>query len=242
MIYFILSPEANSVKIGYTKENAKKRLMELQTGNNTFLTLIALIEGNFNKEKELHQEFIEYRQSGEWFYFGEKIRTLVTNINNQEKTTPITTAKKDLVEEILCYINDNATYVNIKKDKVGNFYTCGVDGTYTLFDYDNFIKEFYEYSSKIVTKNKLKSILFLCAKETDETLIEPSFKSDEISFYVAYKIENKIPFRLKDIISDLKINYDTKFLSSILINEYNLKKPTKHRSYKNIKGYWWNYN
>jgi hypothetical protein len=82
VIYFILNPETNNVKIGYTAGNIKSRLANIQTGNSVLLSVIATISGELQDEAVYHEKFTEYRQQGEWFYFGEKIRKFITEINN----------------------------------------------------------------------------------------------------------------------------------------------------------------
>lgn len=65
-IYFIKDTKNNTIKIGITG-NIKNRMSALQTSSPYKLELIKLIDGDINKEKELHLRFDKYRLSGEWF-------------------------------------------------------------------------------------------------------------------------------------------------------------------------------
>lgn len=90
MIYFLLSPETNTVKIGFTT-NVDKRLSVLQTGSPYQLQLVKVISGSPRKEKQLHQKFAEYNIRGEWFTWCDTIKNYVDeltpykeNISNDE--------------------------------------------------------------------------------------------------------------------------------------------------------------
>lgn len=67
MVYFIT--DSNHIKIGYTKNDVRKRLKQLQTSNPNKLFLLGYIEGDKNVEKTLHKKFSSsiIRQNGEWF-------------------------------------------------------------------------------------------------------------------------------------------------------------------------------
>lgn len=81
MIYFIRS--GKYVKIGYSK-NPKKRLDELQTGNPEKLKLIAVMQGNLQTEKSLHDLYSNKRIRGEWFRYIGDLKASIMSINNQE--------------------------------------------------------------------------------------------------------------------------------------------------------------
>ena len=59
MVYFIT--DGVNIKIGYTSGSPINRLKKLQTGSSQKLTLIGYIDGNKNKEKELHNKFSNLR-------------------------------------------------------------------------------------------------------------------------------------------------------------------------------------
>ena len=81
MVYFIT--DGNYIKIGYTKNNSKKRLKQLQTSNANRLFLLGYIEGDKTVEKELHNKFSSsiVRQNGEWFFPTEDLIDYI-NKNN----------------------------------------------------------------------------------------------------------------------------------------------------------------
>ena len=70
MIYVINEHNSDNYKIGFTAGDPRARLTALQTGNPSKLTLFAIIEGDINKEKELHKDLQSRRTIGEWFQFS----------------------------------------------------------------------------------------------------------------------------------------------------------------------------
>lgn len=67
-VYFIRDLECGLIKIGYTRgQSAEGRLSTLQTANAHKLALIAIMEGGYPDESELHQQFAAHHVRGEWF-------------------------------------------------------------------------------------------------------------------------------------------------------------------------------
>jgi len=66
MIYFIQQGIDGPIKIG-TTDDINKRIATLQTGSPHKLRLIGVIEGDQEKERQLHNFFSAYRLTGEWF-------------------------------------------------------------------------------------------------------------------------------------------------------------------------------
>jgi len=64
MIYFVKSDD--KVKIGYT-DSPQKRIQSIQTSSPHELDVLLLIEGSYDKEKELHKKFKIHACKGEWF-------------------------------------------------------------------------------------------------------------------------------------------------------------------------------
>lgn len=62
-VYFI--SDGALVKIGYTKNNPKKRLQQLSTGSSEKLYLLGYVYGSNELEKTLHRIF--HRVNLEWF-------------------------------------------------------------------------------------------------------------------------------------------------------------------------------
>ena len=81
MIYFIRQDD--KVKIGYT-EDINNRLSQLKTGSPYELTVALLIEGDYDKKKELHDTFSDFRIRGEWYEFCEDIQEYITSMNEKD--------------------------------------------------------------------------------------------------------------------------------------------------------------
>lgn len=64
------------VKIGVA-EYPQSRLETLQNSSPAQLVLVCTIPGGFEKEKELHAKFSNYRRHGEWFEYVPEIATYI---------------------------------------------------------------------------------------------------------------------------------------------------------------------
>ncbi|MFE4263438.1 GIY-YIG nuclease family protein [Streptomyces sp. NPDC056883] len=62
-------PATGPVKIGFTGDDATKRLRSLQTGSPVPLTVLAEFAGTKQLEAKLHRHFAGRRLHGEWFDF-----------------------------------------------------------------------------------------------------------------------------------------------------------------------------
>lgn len=79
MIYFIYDSNNNAVKIGKTnKDSLYVRLSMIQVGNPNELTILGVMDGDLDKEQELHQEFKKYYIRGEWFTYSDEIKEYVS--------------------------------------------------------------------------------------------------------------------------------------------------------------------
>lgn len=72
-VYFIGPVDAETVKIGWTKDDPYRRLKALQTGNGSTLHLYGAIPGTRRDEKALHVSLSHLHLRGEWFAFSEEI-------------------------------------------------------------------------------------------------------------------------------------------------------------------------
>lgn len=63
--YFIQQHNGGNIKIGFTRQEPKRRLSELQTANSHPLCIVGLIVGNH--EKRLHKKFANIKVNGEWY-------------------------------------------------------------------------------------------------------------------------------------------------------------------------------
>lgn len=86
MIYFITNGE--SIKIGYTKSNIERRLKQLQTSCPQKLFILGWIDGDKEKEKELHIKFSNsrIRSNGEWFRPTHDILEYINTYNKKANT------------------------------------------------------------------------------------------------------------------------------------------------------------
>ena len=66
-VYFIKMEETGDIKIGFSEKHPNGRLKDFQTGNSNKLNLIGFIEGTYQDETDLHQEFSENKVRNEWF-------------------------------------------------------------------------------------------------------------------------------------------------------------------------------
>ena len=73
MIYFIQGINGGPIKIGYTENGIKNRIMALQVGFPYKLEIVCLINGGKAKERRIHNTFISSRLQGEWFSPDNKI-------------------------------------------------------------------------------------------------------------------------------------------------------------------------
>lgn len=86
-VYFIFNSLTKNYKIGKTKNNADRRLKQLQTGNEIELKIVRCIEyENPEIEKYLHEYFQDRRLHGEWFKVSiEEIDYVIALIKNTYK-------------------------------------------------------------------------------------------------------------------------------------------------------------
>ena len=128
-VYFIQEEETGRIKIGFSEKHPKGRLNDFQTGNSNKLILLGYIEGTYEDEYNLHQEFSEerIRNENEWF---ESSPRLVNRI-------------KELLEESL---EDKKSKIKVlNKGLYNGEYKDGKEhgqGTYTFPDGDKYVGEF----------------------------------------------------------------------------------------------------
>ena len=66
-VYFIQCAETKFIKIGFSETFPTARLRQLQVGSGGKLHLVAFIQDRASRERELHRQFSEYHERGEWF-------------------------------------------------------------------------------------------------------------------------------------------------------------------------------
>jgi hypothetical protein len=72
MIYFIRSRDGGPIKIG-TTIRLSQRLKSLADEHGKDLEVLAIAEGSYTRESELHRQFSHLRAFGEWFEPGDDL-------------------------------------------------------------------------------------------------------------------------------------------------------------------------
>ena len=63
MVYFIQAGKDGPIKIGYTANDVKNRLLTLQPSSPYPLTILGVMEGDVELEKNIHKKFKRFRIS-----------------------------------------------------------------------------------------------------------------------------------------------------------------------------------
>lgn len=104
MVYFIRNTGDGSIKIGYSA-SPRTRLCQLQTASPHKLQLLGAIEGGFDREREIHAIFEEFRLGGEWFRGTPASMALVRLLGQVESLRRVADGLSDLTDEQLLEIN-----------------------------------------------------------------------------------------------------------------------------------------
>lgn len=102
MIYFFTNKK--SIKIGYTSQPINKRLQQLNTGSDQKLWCIGYVNGNIDKEKELHKKFdsARIRHNGEWFSPSSELIDYINMYNEKPNVYIEYDSTTNTVEEYFC--------------------------------------------------------------------------------------------------------------------------------------------
>jgi hypothetical protein len=87
-LYFLGAMGLQAVKIGFTSNDPKLRLKELQTGNPHALQLLLVREGTMGQEAWLHNYFKELWIRGEWFRLEGHLASFVSWAADRSETHP----------------------------------------------------------------------------------------------------------------------------------------------------------
>ena len=124
-VYFIREEETGNIKIGFSEKHPKGRLNDFQTGNSNKLELLGFIEGSYEDETDLHDEFEEdrIRDGNEWFFpstrLKERIRELLEDeVEQKQGSIPIFEEETLTTQEP--YPTNNYSS-NRKKDKLTSY-------------------------------------------------------------------------------------------------------------------------
>lgn len=102
MVYFFSN--GKNIKIGYTKNKVETRLQQLNTGSDSKLYCIGYIQGDLEKEKQLHRQFANdrVRKNGEWFLPSDDLVDYI-NSNNEKLNVYIEyDPKENTIWEYFC--------------------------------------------------------------------------------------------------------------------------------------------
>lgn len=132
MIYFIRQAETNYIKIGYTKNNPKERIGQLQTSSPHKLSFIGYTFGSEFRERMFHILFDSIRISGEWFSFDESDYSIIGDITNDYRSKLHSFCNSDdyrtLINKscVICF-NDYAVHIcDNCKDKLKKYLSVDV--------------------------------------------------------------------------------------------------------------------
>lgn len=90
-VYYAVCRASNEVKIGFSL-NPWSRIKELQTARPT-VEIVATERGSLATEATRHEQFSQFRKSGEWFEFSVVLKNHVNSLKTSENvTTNVTTA------------------------------------------------------------------------------------------------------------------------------------------------------
>lgn len=81
VIYFVRNGFDGEIKIGVTT-NLKKRLETIQIYCPNEAVLLATLNGDSKKERELHALFSDFRKRGEWFFPSNKLLNYIRTYAN----------------------------------------------------------------------------------------------------------------------------------------------------------------
>jgi hypothetical protein len=83
MIYFIQAGESGPIKIGYTENDIKARVRNIQSSNPTEVKLLGVMQGNQKVEAGLHIQFCDYLIRGEWYQPPEQLLDYIAREGQQ---------------------------------------------------------------------------------------------------------------------------------------------------------------
>jgi hypothetical protein len=66
-IYFIQARGDGPIKIGFTADNPRRRMVKIQSDCPWPVRLLGAIEGTVSQEKQIHLVLARYKTQGEWF-------------------------------------------------------------------------------------------------------------------------------------------------------------------------------
>jgi len=146
-VYFIKEEGTDRIKIGFSEKHPEGRLKDFQTGNSNKLNLLGYIEGTYQDESNLHQEFSEERGSGEWFESSPRLKDRIKELLEEAVED-----KQSSIEDLNRKYNEGEKDSNFKASYEGLFkgtydYVNGfihAEGTFNYPDGKKFNKLFFD--------------------------------------------------------------------------------------------------
>lgn len=83
MIYFIVDPQSNLVKIGTTND-LSSAFRAIKRGNGNDLYIAKTIPGSYSEENRLHKQYAHLRGNREWFKFEGELKEFIEGKINQQ--------------------------------------------------------------------------------------------------------------------------------------------------------------
>lgn len=75
---YVISNNNHAIKIGHSYDPFK-RLRQLQTGNDSKLKLLLIVEADKHLERRLHKMFFFHKRCGEWFNVTPELLDVIIN-------------------------------------------------------------------------------------------------------------------------------------------------------------------
>lgn len=128
MIYF-LTYEGGPIKIGVSK-NIYNRVRTLQSGFPKELKILGCMLGGVKKEKELHKQFNEIRDRGEWFSAHQSLLDFISENAVDPRDLSLIPERLDMnvdkflnVSDVIELVGCSRTYIyeEIKRKKLNPF-------------------------------------------------------------------------------------------------------------------------
>jgi hypothetical protein len=97
VLYFIQAPINGYIKIGYTAQQPRMRLLSIQAMSPVELVLLGCCPGDQDDEARLHERFAGIRAHGEWFKACEELLAYIrSNTGGHESPRPLRAANETI--------------------------------------------------------------------------------------------------------------------------------------------------
>ena len=199
MIYLIGNTDKQIAKIGFTNNDVRHRLSQLQTSNAYKLEVLSTIEGAIELEKSIHALFGDYRIQGEWFkldisiaeYFNKRTTTTRVFINKPTDITVDMEAFEYLINNLNNTEIGNVMKLSSMAKGVMNVVSTDDDKPHTVdslrIELDYSINQFKNLLTKLFKKNIIY-LLKIYDKELRRTntviLLNPHLSRNKKAYHI----------------------------------------------------------